>query len=112
MSWSWPLFAWGTAVGVVGVGASYCIGRVARLGVDQRRAYAGLLVMSLVVAVAAAASGRAAFDVGFTVFVVVANFAVPLALLSRVRQPAATTCRSEASCDATACATCPLGARM
>ena len=111
MSWSWPLFAWGIGVGVVGVAGSYVLGRVAGLNYDQRRAYLGLLLLSLVVAVTAAAIPSATVDVGFTIFVMVANFVLPLALLPRIsRQAAPHACGSGESCGAEACATCPLAA--
>jgi hypothetical protein len=107
------LFAWGVSVGVVGVAGSHLIGRVAGLGYHRRRGYASFLVMSVLVAAIAAALPSLAVDLVYTVFVAIANFAIPLLLLPRLRRLASQACGSDvsgASCGATACATCPLGA--
>lgn len=113
MSWSWPLFLWGLAVGVIGVAGSYLLGRTLRLSYHQGRAYVGLLVVTACVAVGAAIVPSATLDVAFTAIVAIANFIVPLALLPQLRRRAAAAhaCGTESSCGPAACAACPLAAK-
>jgi predicted MFS family arabinose efflux permease len=109
MGWSWTLFSWGALIGVVGVLGSYAIGRRSRLETNRWTAYSGYVVLSMAATGLAATLDVPWLVIAFGAYVAVANFAIPVIMLSRLRQPAAHACGSaDPSCDATACATCPL----
>ncbi|HVV75709.1 MAG TPA: hypothetical protein VHC43_06695 [Mycobacteriales bacterium] len=108
MSWSWTLLCWGAAIGVVGVLGSYLVGRRADLDPGRWRAYSGFVVVSGALALLAAGLDSAWPVIALAVYVSVAGLALPLVLLPRLRKPASHSCATESSCDATACATCPL----
>ncbi|HVT19826.1 MAG TPA: hypothetical protein VHE57_00360 [Mycobacteriales bacterium] len=114
MSWSWTLFGGGAAIGVVGVLGSYAIARRSRLDSNRWTAYPAFIGLSIAVAVLAAGFELSWLLVTFAGYVLLANFAVPLLLLARLRRETTHSCASGSagspgsSCDATACATCPL----
>jgi predicted MFS family arabinose efflux permease len=108
MSWSWMLFGWGAVIGVAGVVGSYAVGKRAHLE-HTWRAYPAFIVMSLAIAVLAAAAENAWPLVAFAAYVAIANFVVPLLLIPRMRRPRPHACASATeSCTAAACARCPL----
>lgn len=109
--WSWAWLGLGLLVGAAGVAGSFAIGRRAGIDADGWEAYPSFVLMSLGVAVLSAGLASGWPDLLFAAYVVVANFAVPLVLLSRLRRPAPHVCAPSAGCGATACARCPL-ARM
>jgi predicted MFS family arabinose efflux permease len=103
------LFGWGALIGVVGVLGSYAVGRRARIETNRWTAYRGFVVVSAVFAVVAAVLGSPWPLVTFASYVLIVNFAVPVVVLTRARQPAH-ACGADASCGATACSACPLAA--
>jgi hypothetical protein len=112
MSWSWSLLGWGAVIGVVGVLGSYEVGRRAHIETNHWTAYRGFVVLSAAVTALAAALNSAWIVVGFGVYVLVANFVVPLALITRARRVIPHACSSGSdSCSADACAACPLSAQ-
>jgi predicted MFS family arabinose efflux permease len=111
MRWAWSAFGGGLVVGLVGVIGSYAMGRAARLPNNRWPAYVGFVAMTLGVATLAGLLRSGWIDVGFAAYVALANFALPLALLPRVRHASSAACSPSSSCGATACASCPLGER-
>lgn len=109
--WSWPLLGWGLLIGAVGVAGTFAIGR--RAGLDPARwdAYPSFTLMAAGLAILAAGLRSFWPDAAFAAYVAVANFAIPLALLPRLRRSTRHACAADASCGATACATCPLAAQ-
>lgn len=106
------LLGWGALIGVAGVLGSYIVGRRAQIPTNHWTAYRGFVVVSAAMAVLAAAIDSAWPLIAFGSYVTVANFIVPLILLTRVRRAAPRACSSAAdSCGAEACATCPLAAQ-
>ncbi|HVX08054.1 hypothetical protein [Humibacter sp.] len=114
MSWSWTLFGGSAAIGVVGVLGSYVIARRSRLETNHWSAYPAFIGLSIAVAVLAAGFELSWLLITFAGYVLLANFAAPLVLLARLRRETTHSCASSrlsstgSSCDATACATCPL----
>jgi predicted MFS family arabinose efflux permease len=109
MTWSWTLLGWGALIGISGVLGSYLVGRRAHLDSNRWTAYWGFVVVSAVVAVVAASLDRTWPLIVFGGYVVLVNFAIPLALLTRPRQAAPHSYSSATdSCNADACAACPL----
>lgn len=109
MSWSWTLLSWGALIGATGVLGSYLIGRRAQIETNRWPAYRGFVAASAGFAVLAAALDSAWPLLGFASYVLVVNFIVPVALLTRVRTSSKHRCSTAtASCSAEACAACPL----
>lgn len=108
-AWSWPLFAWGCAIGATGCLGSFAIGRMARIDSNRWDAYPSFILTALAVAILAAGLRNVWVAGGFAAYVAIANFALPVTVLPRMRRAATHACGSSgSSCSAEACATCPL----
>jgi hypothetical protein len=106
--WSWALLGWGVLIGIIGTAGTYAVARRAGLDADHWDTYPSFVLLSIAVAILAGGLRSAWPDMAFAAYVLVANFLVPIVLLRRLDRPQSHACRSEASCGATACATCPL----